>query len=752
MLLDWGLPTEFRMNAHAASLSALVLVAGTAPALAFVDTHLDEITAPVAESVGARIAVLEAIPAPSKSEKKELKSLRALDRRLAKPAVRLSQDFAELNAAGALGPAFHPALDQAVGRAGIALRERDDFVLDHRALVGNAADLKRIDAARAKSTAALAAADATTDRRLRARLLVRAEAAATTALKLAEKLARKTGQPLPPIRLRSGDPVGAGGARVAIPRGTGSPIDGASVLLPPGSIGITQTVLVEGAASFVGGRDQPAGPAVAIRLVPGNVTVNGSPKVFVPWSLEGLPAGTNAADVTLFRQDGDTATPLPGRTLNTDGTVSAPTTALGTFQAGVQAPPLGAPDGRYVLHMIAVVTVPGTSQSAPVAFDPAFSTGVVVHEITFRRDGTGSSTAGSVGIANRSFQRTAPHHADSVANTVYGSYEFAWTAGEPGRFAFTLPLQQGQTAAAAGVASSDGNVLVLTGRGASFDFFGVALRSGAGRTAADLAGRWTGVQLGVQLLDGAAEPFRTRWTGAARDFDASDSGVLTFASSGARFATETEYRSSFADPIHVLSTSTAGDTGTETVTVHPDGRLSDASNRVRGLFAKEEDALVLGVVDTTTRQVSLLVAARQPLTLPAGTFAGDWDLARFEAGFTAGVTDARVSTQEFLGRTGALSVTTGGDASEDLFAASRATYTVGSAPPITSMTWTIAQTTPSVAAANTGFPLVLDAGGGNHRPVGGPVWYAVSGDGALLLGTLTGNDALSSLGIVVGVR
>ena len=67
------------------------------------------------------------------------------------------------------------------------------------------------------------------------------------------------------------------------------------------------------------------------------------------------------------------------------------------------------------------------------------------------------------------------------------------------------------------------------------------------------------------------------------------------------------------------------------------------------------------------------------------------------------------------------------------------------------MTWVLGGSTVGETSSTSNYTIVPDSAG-SHRPVGAPVWYAVSGDGSVVLGTLTGGDANASVGIVVGVK
>lgn len=740
------------MNARVrtALLPAVLAAAAFTPATAaaYFDTHLNEIAAPAADAARAEIARLSALPAPTKADRKTLAALRALDRKLSKTATRLSQDFAELSAAAAafakLGTAFDAATDAGIARAHIALQERDDSILDRRALLSSGAERSKVDVARSKAATIRAAALAAADRDDRARYLAKAEKAYTSALALAEKYAKRTGQTLPAVRLRSGDQAGPGGARIAVPVGTGTSIDGASVLVPAGALAGLEVVTLTEAASFIGGRDVPAGPAVAIDA---NGAVFGAPVVVsLPYT---LPSGARVTDIAVFRDESPDVA-LAGTTVGLDGRAAASTSTLGTFQAGVQAPPLGSPEGSYTLFMFAVVTATGTTTSAPVAFDPGLTAGVVVQEVQFRRDGTGAASTGSFPLVGRAFQRTSPHHADSSATGLAGSFDFAWTRGAQGRFSFALPLQSGLVADAYGVASADGAVISFAGHGAGFDFFAIGVRSGVTATAAQLEGRWTGVETGVRLLGDAGTPFRTQWTAATRDFAADAAGGLTF-SGGTAFRSTTTYRTDLSDPIHAVAVSSDADSATESVIVSADGRISDAQGRLRGLFAPSSGILVIARIDAATKDAALMVAARQDATVAQGAFEGTWNLTRSDGTFGDGTPDARSSTHGLRGSAGSLVVTANGDATETIEPSLRGIYTLSGITPVSSMTWTMSHTAQGSVIATRDFALSLDAGGGNHRGAT-PVWYSVSNDGSVVLGTVTGTTVGAPLGIVLGLR
>jgi hypothetical protein len=221
-----------------AALALLLVAAAAAPLhAAFTETHLNEITAPVADYAAARIVALEALPAPTKAEKKELKLLRALSKRLSKTAFNLRQDFAELAAAstaqdqlGLAGAPMQTAADEMLRRANLSLSERVELGRDYLAELidakHRAAVQKKIDAVTKLRTAVAAATKAGK----RGGLLVKANAAVTGLLKTADKHVLKDAgaSKVPPTRWRSGDTIGFGGGRVAVPKDAISPIAGAS--------------------------------------------------------------------------------------------------------------------------------------------------------------------------------------------------------------------------------------------------------------------------------------------------------------------------------------------------------------------------------------------------------------------------------------------------------------------------------------------------------------------------------------------
>jgi hypothetical protein len=107
----------------------------------------------------------------------------------------------------------------------------------------------------------------------------------------------------------------------------------------------------------------------------------------------------------------------------------------------------------------------------------------------------------------------------------------------------------------------------------------------------------------------------------------------------------------------------------------------------------------------------------------------------------------RSSTREFAARVGSLSVDETSNATEAFDAATRAVYLLRGNQSSTS--WNLGISTSTDAATSIGFPLSLDAAGNHHA---GSTWYGVSGDGQVLLGTLSGADTAGSLGILIGLK
>ena len=733
--------------------ACLALAAICSAALAYTETHVNEITAPVAVYVTGRVATLSALPARTKAEKKELKLLKALAKSLAKTATALKQDFTELSATGkafaqvgAASGMLRPPLEQANALAALSLSERRELTLDHLAVLVDAKLRATVQDGLASYASLRASADAAADAGARAKLLAKADTALTKVLKKAEKsvLADRGVEFLPPMRLRSGDSVDARGGRVAVPRDSNSAAAGASIVIPAGLIQNpdTLTITIEAAASFVGGRDLPAGGAVSVG--PNGLVLGAAATLVLPYQ---LPADTQLRDLAVSEKGPPVVTVLPV-TPNADGTVSVAVTKLSTYQPAVAAPPPGQPGGTYRVQTFVVST-------ALDALDQDLSGMVSAIEdqsFSFRLDHTGSTTIPSVLATSRTFVSAAPHHADTAQNLFVGSVDFTWTNQGAGRFDLSFPLSAQVTATAQGVASDDGRVIAFTGRGGSFDFFAVGVRAKTQPVTADLAGRWAGVEMGVELRDDGAEPFTTRWHDAFRAFTIDASGNVTFDTAGQRFETDVAYDTGTAAALHTRQENVLADAGTEQWTVSATSpRVTGGQNLRFGWLDKEAGALVMAFYDPATRRTGLMAAVRQAATIDTAALTGLYHLAQFDVG--TGVSDpaTTTSTHDTTPRTGSLDVHTATSADLALNAAKRATYTLTGLPPSSNMTWSMASAQTDLAAVAAPLVLSLDAAG-NERQAGDATWYAFSTDGRFVLGLTRGEPTRLARGIAVGVK
>lgn len=739
-----------------------------APALGYLETHLDEVADPLLSALLARRGEIDALPAPTKAEKAERRTIQPIVARLSKTARKRADDFSELVAGtqgvrklGTAGDAYADEVAEGFVRAGIALTEREELLRDHRELLVVPKDVSKLDSALQKSADLRGAAAAETRPDRRAKLLAQAEATLATALRKAEKAVRRAGKPLPPTRFRSGDEMGPSGGRVAIPRDAASPLAGSSVVFAPNALTSLTVVTLGPGDAIVTGRDTPAGPS--LRVSPEGLALSGEAEVRLPYA---LPDGAVAADLSVFRRAGSATTQLLGAEALPDGFAAATSLALGTFQAGIAAPPLGAPDGVYRVQMLAHVTNPGTTSTNP-AFDPGVSAAFFVQDYTFRRNGSGSAALGSLQVMTRAYTRTAPHHVDQHSSTITGAFEFAWTASAGNRFSFQFPAGPTATATAQGVASTDGRVLVFAGRTTGFDFFAVGLRAAPASSpadAADLAGRWVAVEAGLSFEDGGAEPFSAIWSDRFRTFTADDAGDLTYDAAGAVFSTEMAYATDQATPAHSRTSSSAADGGTESLSVFADGTLQDTALVRRGQFDPVKGVLALRRFDASgdggkRRELSLMVAVRQP-SPAAETFEGAWNVLATETAFTTGLPSSGTSSHATGSALGTFAVDANLDAAVAFSPGVLGTHTLQGSAPITSISWTLTSTTsavyaPAIAGA---FAISADAAG-NHAPdpsvAGNTWWFGRSGDGAVLLGARTtapGPGGEQQRGILIGLE
>ncbi|HEV8269056.1 MAG TPA: hypothetical protein VGR00_12515, partial [Thermoanaerobaculia bacterium] len=342
----------------------------------------------------ARVAQLEALPERTKAEKRELTLLAKLAKKLAKTQFTLKGDFAELAAAastakklGIAGLPMAAALDEAFDRAGLSLSERSELTRDYTGQLTDPSHVAPVLAKLNSASAARNAAEVETDLAKRGALLVKADALVTKALKKADKtlLLDLGGEFVPPTRFRSGDLIGSGGGRVAVPRDSGSPIAGASIVFPVSALPAPVAITLSPAADFVGGRDTPASPAVAIG--PDTLALSPPARVYLPYA---LPGGGNAQDLAMFVK-GPPATTVFDATAENDGTLSADVSALSTFQAGLAGPPPGQPSGAYHVQVLACFT----ALDAAATGHGGISVGIADQTITFRTNHTASASAPS---------------------------------------------------------------------------------------------------------------------------------------------------------------------------------------------------------------------------------------------------------------------------------------------------------------------------------------------------------------------
>lgn len=664
-------------------------------------------------------------------------------RRLGRDAKRLADDFSELAAGakavrglGAAGPAFADELAAGFERARTALTERDEFLLDHRALLFEPGAVRKIDKARAKAQGFLDDADLQTRDDRRAQRLAQAEAALTAGLRGAEKTVRRSGLTVPPTRFRSGDLVGPSGGRVAIPRDAPSPLAGASIVFESGALADQTAIVVGPGVAVVGGRDVPAGPT--FQVTPDGLPLSGRAYVVLPTT---LPDGASSGDLAVFRRIGSQSSKLGGTLPFPNGTAQADTDRIGTFQCGIPAPPLGAPDGNYRVQMLAFNANVGTTSVTP-AFDPSVAAALISQDYTFRRDGTGAAALGSSQVMSRVFTRTAPNHVDAHSSTIAGPFEFAWTTSAGNRFAFDFPTGV-VTANAVGVASTDGSVLVIRGHGGTFDFLAVGVRAAPasdGAELADLDGRWVGVEFGVSFEDAGERPFRTQWTSRFTPFTVDD-GVVAFESAGERRTTTVEVRAELSSPVHEVTTTAVPDGGGFTLTVLPDGALADGPAIRRGQFDPVKGLLALRTFDTTgnggkRRTASLLVAVKKPFPAGSGDFVGAWNAVEFGADLAVATPDALTSSLTLSGSVGTFTADGAGDAVEAPASGVAADVTLRGNPPTSAMQWVLAGTSAATGASQRAFALDLDAFG-HHTPATDRYWYGASGDGSVVLGATT---------------
>lgn len=731
----------------------VVLAALGAAAHAFVDTHLNEITEPLGSYAQSRVTEIDGLPSVDKATKKERKLLAKLASKTSRDVADLKGDFKELLLGGKtakkLKDAVTPmrdALDESFARAELALGERREFVNDHVLLITDATTLKKVQKKldaynRARGDAAAAADDLA-----RAKALAKAEKGVTSALKLAEKGAQRavnestSGLKMPLVRLRSGDTVGSGGARVAIPIDADSDIAGAAVDIPPGALASPRAITLEPADSFVGGRDTAAGPAV--RVLPAGIQLNQPVRVHVPYA---LPQDGSLADLALFHRTGDDITATLDIDLGLNGTLSGQATSFSEFQAGLLAPPLGAPSGKYHVEMLFVSHTLSADGSTP----SEEAIGVAGQDWTFRADHTGRRDAGSAPLVFRAFTAESPFHVDGYSPGLVGSVDYAWEQLEEGRFRFSFPGTLGATAHAEGVVSQTGDVIAFTGHGGAFDFLAVGVRDGVQATNADMQGRWLAVELGAQLIGPDQSPFVSRYVSSYTWFQAdAPTKTLTFSGSGTAFLTDRQFDPGTAGH-HAVSTSSQADGGTEDFNVLPNGQVQGDSLRRLGWVHPGAGIFVSVHGDSSARSVELMIAVKQPATLPAAIFRGDYRLARMDWTARRDSPDTFRSFLDIDQGVGRMSVAELGEATVAMEGVERTAYALHAMPSTGAVDWRSSSVTSDVTPANAVFLLSLDAAA-NHVAGTAPRWYGVSGDGQIVLGATQATGPVR--GIAIGLR
>jgi len=303
-----------------------------------------------------------------------------------------------------------------------------------------------------------------------------------------------------------------------------------------------------------------------------------------------------------------------------------------------------------------------------------------------------------------------------------------------------------------GVVSTNGEVLVFTGRAAGLELLGVGTRAAGGMVSqAELEGRWLAVDLGVHLRDEGTEPFSTRWVNRFRTFTVDATGALTYDPSGTVFSTDVTYRTDQVPPVHTRSAASTADGGSESLFVSFQGGVSSTAGDRTGWLAPAAGMLASHRFDDQANALELSVAVRQPATAGALTFLGDYRFARLDVGAAVEEPPGTTSRGLFLPVLGTLAVDAGGNATLSDEAAEQADYALTGEPPSAAMTWTLARTLVQVPGGSLPFALELDAAG-NHTPAGAARWFGVSGDGTVVLGAAPGDGLTLFRSLFVGLR
>lgn len=732
---------------HTAPLAAPLVLLLAGVAVAFIDTHLDEISVPVDDSAAERIAVLEGLGDPTKAQKKELKQLTKLRTKLAKPARKLANDFNELKLAAKTAKKLREAgaeladgLEEAEDLALLALDERQEFVEAHLELLEPGRRRDQVQKFLEKYLSDRAAAETETDPTRRAKFLGKAEKDLTKALKKAEKFVLKAGLTLPLIRLRSGDRVGAQGARIVV-RDPDSPLFGAYVEIPSGALRTVSEVSLTDGNSVVEDPDSPAGPSMAV--LPGSLEFEKDVTVAVPFTLQ---QGRDDDLLGVFDAQG-----VSLDISRSGGLIRRTSARGGDFQAGYFAPPPGTPSGLFRVVFLTQVT-----NSDPSDADRNITlTEVTRQDFRFRVDGSLTLPFGETTQLSRTFlsdDATVPHHFDFANGRSPRTGQFAWTSDAEGEFSFGIDDPSvGVTIEFDARLTDDGDVFVFQGHGGPFDVIGVGVRPGADLGAADLAGRWAYVETGLDLLQPDSEPFTTRRRTASGTMVGDELGVLTFDTGGNSFVTDRTFDTGGSPIGQSRSTARLAEGGTLDLNVLFDGSVRNDDFLATGQLAADGQVLLLSRRSETGASTSLLVAVRQPSPAVGNPFSGTFETVSAGVGVEIDGGDATLGSTVVDVATGRLAIADASNATYTTDDGTRSTYTLdmGGTPDLIS--WVGGVASAALPGAVQALTLELD-GDGNHRLAQGSHWFSVSGDGRLLLGVTPGTSEFETRTMILGVK
>lgn len=729
-------------------LVAPVVLLAAGVAAAFLDTHLDEIAQPLDDHAAARLLELEQLESPTKAEKKERKLLTKLRKKLARPAKKLANDFAELRlgtkTARKLGEAAEPMLDEldeAFRRAELALDEREEFTADHVDELTAGKARTGIEKLILKYEAQRDAADAELDLDRRAKLLQKAEKDLTKALKKAEKAVLKAGRPLPLIRLRSGDRVGSAGARIVI-RDLESPLFGSFVEIPSGALRTSNTVTLEAGNDIVTEPDTPAGPALAV--LPRSLTFEKDVEVGVrfardPGEADDLLGVYDASGVTLTR------TELPGNVM------SRATRAGGDFQAGYVTPPPGTPSGLFRVSFLTQFT----NSDATDADRNATLVELVQQDFRFRVDGTMSLAFGPLQQLSRTYlsdDALVPHHFDFANSRSPRTGDFEWETESPGSFTFSFDEPAlGATIEAQARLAEDGDTFVFVGHGGPVDVIGMGVRAGTDLGTADLEGRYAYASLGMDLLQPSSEPFTTRRRVNSGTILIDDAGAMTIDAGGTQAFTDQVFDSA-GSPIEQRRTTGRGaDGGSATLTAQLDGSVRGSELLFGGQLSADGDVLLLSRRAPSGSTLELIVALRQPTPSIGNPLSGTFRTVSLGVGVEIDEDDSLIGTTLVDVATGTLELPSvdAGTYTTVAGTRNRHTLTMGGTPNL--LTWV--GRTEQVVFPSDQEALALDIDdAGNFRPVDGIHWFSASGDGRFVVGISPGTSEFESRTLILGVR